>query len=469
MNMSRSKKKDNNQMSNKYTHKQMRKMLKGMSLFGMLLVVATAALMICLAPFSASGAVTLSGSVVGALGTSEEKAQAAEIFMNSVLKEVVVMSPSKASLTLLMDKFGKKAKAASWKQDGYEVTERPFEDVTTLTYTTSAGIKSGNLKVQNINNWTIDHTIQVQVGSDPTVWPMFLITAIDYANNLLTIQSIDPDGTGASTPDIPTIASGTKVCRLGQALSEKQADVIAFAEIPSKDFNYVQKFGAKVEFTFIEQMFNKEVDWGFADVRALRLKKMREEQELSAWVGVRGITVRTRNSQQEKIYTMGGILKSTGIQKLTYGTGGANRTLDLATLASLCESLFAGNAGSNVRYVFHGSKIGTYLTNGIANWTKMVQETSTEIVPGLTYSKYVCNFGELRFIYHPLFDKLGMAEMMAAIDLDNIVKASLYPLKATTLRLAEAGISQVDAVFFDEAFTVLTMYDGVHALIYPKA
>ena len=166
---------------------------------------------------------------------------------------------------------------------------------------------------------------------------------------------------------------------------------------------------------------------------------------------------------------MGGILKSTGIQKLTYGTGGTSRTLDLGTLASLCESIFAGNAGSNVRYVFHGSKIGTYLTKYIADWTKMVQETSTEIVPGLTFSKYVCNFGELRFIYHPLFDKLGMAEMMAAIDLDNIVKASLYPLKATTLKLAEAGISQVDAVFFDEAFTVLTMYDGVHALIYPKA
>lgn len=244
----------------------------------------------------------------------------------------------------------------------------------------------------------------------------------------------------------------------------------SFAEMPSKQSNYNQRFGTKVAVSFFQELAKQEVKWGFSDIRALRLKKMREEEEMSAWFGKKGITVRTNaNGEAEPVYTMDGLIRSAGMKRGEYGTGGSDRTFDSKALNKICESAFAGNNGSSVRYAFHGSKVGTYLADGITNWTKMVQDSTTEIISGLYFSTFKSTYGELRFIYHPLFDKAGLSECMAIVDFDNLVYAEYKPLETIELKLKEAGISNEKAVFIDHAFTILPLYDECHMFVKPKA
>ena len=445
------------------------RVLGGLALLVVPLLILAAVITSVAATAGTSGIIMAEG-VVGTVTTDKVDAAAPELNMNSVLDEIVKISISRTPLTVLTDKLSKRAKSTAWEQQGYELVERPYEDTVAATYTTQTGVKSAEITVTNKDLWTRDHTMLVQLGSDPTAYPMLLITSFNYGTSKVTVETIDPDGKGTSQPDLPTIAAGTKITRLGAALSELQANMSSFAEMPSKQSNYNQRFGTKVAVSFFQELAKQEVKWGFSDIRALRLKKMREEEEMSAWFGKKGITVRTNaNGEAEPVYTMDGLIRSAGMKRGEYGTGGSDRTFDSKALNKICESAFAGNNGSSVRYAFHGSKVGTYLADGITNWTKMVQDSTTEIISGLYFSTFKSTYGELRFIYHPLFDKAGLSECMVIVDFDNLVYAEYKPLETIELKLKEAGISNEKAVFIDHAFTILPLYDECHMFVKPKA
>lgn len=437
---------------------------------GLLVLVAIFATGSLFAAPVVAGGYMMAGGVAGTTTTDAVEEAAPGLNMESVLESIVMISPARTPMTILLNKFGKKAKSTDWVQKGYELTERPYEDTTAALYTTQTGVKSAQLTVTNPDLWTKDHTMLIQLGSDPSAFPMVLITLVDRPTKKVTITSIDPDGSNSTVPDLPTIPSGTKITRLGAALSELQANMGSFSEMPSKDFNHNQRFGVKVSTSFFQELEKKQVKWGFADIRALRLKTMREEEEITALIGKRGITFRANgNNEQERVYTMNGVIRGAGVKKGTYGTGGTDRTFDAAALNKLCESVFAGNNGSSVRYALHGSKVATYLANDIKDWTRTVSENKNEIVSGLFFSSHKSTFGELRFIYHPLLDKIGMSECMFILDLENLVQCEFKALESIDLKLKEAGISNEKAVFIDHTWTVLSLHDECNMLVTPKS
>lgn len=409
----------------------------------------------------ATGLIAAEGAAVAGetVTTKNVDEKSAELNLDTILPQITEISPGRAPLDTLIRRVGRSAKAKSWKVDEYEIVERPFVDSTSALYTTVADAKSAQLTVSNINQWTMDHTVLVQ-GTDD----VFLISAIDYAANKITVTSLDE---GSGQADVPTIASGTKISRMGPALSELQADTDAFAEVPTKDYNYCQKFAAKISQSFVQQITEKEVKWTFSDIQRMRIKKMREEIEMSYWAGVRAKTLRQRNSKQEYVYTMGGIKRFAG-QALEYGTGGADRTINDDTMNGIMKDVYTGNGGNEKRFGFYGSNFGKYLY-GIADWTKYIKGNEVEVTPGLTFNKYKHNYGELFLIYHPLFDQLGWDEQMAIVDLDYLVKADMFKTKIVDLLNEETGVEDSNAKVIKETSSLLTLYPEVHAFVTPKA
>jgi hypothetical protein len=379
--------------------------------------------------------------------------------VDSVLETITEISPSRAPLDTLMRRVGRSMKATDWKVENYDVVERPFQDTTAALYTTVADAKSAEIPVSNIKQWTNDHTVLVQ-GSDT----MLLITAINYATNKITVTSID---NGTTQPDVPTILSGAKLTRMAPALAELQADTDSFAEIPTKDYNYCQKYAAKISMSFVQQIQEQQVKWGFDQIQRLRMKKLREEIELNNWAGTLGVTQRSRNSKLETVYTMGGIKSYVG-RHLEYGTGGTNRTINNDTMNGLMKDIMTGSAGSETKFAFYGSDAGKYLY-GITDWAKLIKEQQKEVTPGLTFTQYIHNYGKLMLIYHPLFDQLGWSEQIGVIDMEYLVKANMFPLKSVKLLNEETGVEDSKAIVVKETSSLLTLYPDVHAWITPKA
>lgn len=402
----------------------------------------------------------LGTAIAGATVTTEGvEGASSDLNLDTILKEITMISPARTPLDTLMRRVGRSIPANSWKVAEYDVVERPFIDTLSAKYDTVADAKSADIPVSNIKQWTNDHTVLIH-GSNV----MLLVTGVNYATNKITVTTIDD---GETQPDVPSIASGAKLSRMAPALSELQADTDAFAEIPTKDYNYCQKFAAKISQSFVQEKQAQEVKWGFSEIQRLRLKKLREEIEMNMWAGTRGVTERSRNSKLERVFTMGGITKFAG-KSLTYGTGGDNRTIDKDTMNGLMKDIYTGNGGSETRFAFYGSDAGKYLY-GITDWDKLIKEQQKEVTPGLTFTQYVHNFGKLMLIYNPLFDQLGWSEQINVVDLEYLVKANMFPLKMVKLLNEETGTEDSKALVVKETSSLLTLYPDVHAVIRPKA
>lgn len=426
--------------------------------FGLLAFVIAAFFLIAGDPVT--GVTIAMAGIAGETVTTEGVGtESGDLNLDTILKEITYISPAKAPLDTLIRRVGRSIPAKSWKVDEYDVVERPFVDTVKTRYVTVADAKSAEIEVTNIKQWTNDHTVLVQ-GTNQ----MLLITGVNHATGKITVTTID-DGT--DQPDVPTINANVKITRMAPALSELQADTDAFAEIPTKDYNYCQKFAAKISMSFVQEIQEQEVKWGFSEIQRLRLKKMREEIEMNMWAGTRGVTERSRNNKTERVFTMGGITKFAG-KSLTYGTGGSDRTLNNDTMNGLMKDIFTGNSGSETRFAFYGSDAGKYLY-GITDWAKLIKEQQKEVTPGLTFTQYIHNYGKLMLIYHPLFDQMGWSEHIDVVDLEYLVKAYMFPLKMVKLLNEETGSEDSKALVVKETSSLLTLLPDAHAIIKPKA
>lgn len=422
-------------------------------------LVITSAIGLIAGAFGAS--IMAMAAVAGSTVTTENVTTASpELNMDTILKKITTISPGRAPLDTIMRRVGRSVPTKSTKVWNYNVVERPFQDTVKTQYTTILSAKSAVIDVTNPGQWTKDSTVLFQDTNNTGI-----VTEVNYAAGAITVSLVDnetPDGVA----DFPTVDAGVNITRMAPALSELQANTPAFAEIPTKEYNYCQKFGCKISESLVQEKIEKEVRWGFAEITKMRIKKMREEQELTAWIGQRGSTLRTRNSEVETVYTMGGVTRFAGKQ-LTYGTGAGNRTFNDDTMTGLMKDIFTGNAGSEKRYGFYGADFGKYLY-GISTWEKIMKANETEITPGLTFTNYRHNFGSLYMIYHPLFDVIGYSEKMAIVDLDYLVKSTLFPMSITNLETIKTGTEDSKSKMIKETSSLLTLYPEVHAIISPK-
>lgn len=413
-------------------------------------------------------AVMAAGTVVGgdALTTEDVKTNSPDLLVDHVSKKITQMRPSATPLDTITREIGNDVKIDSFVTHFYAVDTRPLTDtVGTGGYTTVLDAEVASLPVNDIDNWSKDDTffIPSMTGNDGHELALF-VADIDPANNVIKVQALNVTANLNGKVQVPSIAEGATIVRMGNAKSEKDATTDPFAILPEKDFNYTQLFMAQVEESIYERMHSKEVEWNFSDYEALNIYDMRAKMELSFLFGYRLKT--TDKVGKDVKYFTGGIKRQL-TKVLEYGANGVP-TMDEAKFIDWSKDIFVGNAGSDTRVMLCGAGLNAAMAK-IDSIQKQIEAGNTQVVWGITFNKIQTNFGTLLVKHAPLFDIAGYTNNGMVLDVNNIEKHIFLPTQVTDLELKKAGIKNADASVIAETSCLVLRYPETHAWIQVKA
>jgi len=436
-----------------------------------LAIIGALALIIAFAPamlpwMLGSGAIYATGTIVtgDAVTTTEVAAAAPDLLMSTVSQKITEMKPARTPLDTIIRSATKK-KVESFKTDYYAVDVLPFVDTVATTYTKpGTGVELAELIVTNVDMWRQDDTALVVgvTGSDSLDLVIF-IADVDVANSKLKIQALNGPAEG-SLIVVPTIAAAKVLVRMGNCKAQKDASTSPYAMIPEKEYNYCQIFMAQIEEGTYQAMHKKEVQWSFSDYEALGIYDMKTTIELSYLFGFRKEFVDKLGRDTK--YSCGGITREID-QSVTYGTGGADRTVTNDTLVAWCKDAFTGNSGSDTRILFSGAALTQYIS--AIDFTKQLGGGATEAKFGIEWRVIQTNFGKLLWKLHPLFSQIGWDEKGVIIDVNQLEKHEFLPMAAREIDLLTSGQSKVNARAIDEASCPILRYPDCHRLVAPHA
>lgn len=109
--------------------------------------------------------------------------------------------------------------------------------------------------------------------------------------------------------DLPDIAAGTVMLRLGRAAGERDVETGSYYTMPEPSEQYCQRFIMQVEQSKIEQLMKTEVNWDFIKQERTAMDDMRNGIERSGLFGNKGVTSWSNHGQ---IYFTGGIFYEAG-------------------------------------------------------------------------------------------------------------------------------------------------------------
>lgn len=383
-----------------------------------------------------------------------------EFLDNKISKKITEIKPSKTPLDTLIRSAGIVVPAKSWKYEFYSVDTRGREDTLAQAFdTSSSGTFDSTTDVHTITvttstMWNKDDNILVQGVSGGDGGDL-VVHVIGKSGSTLSVMPLN--GTGTDSKDMPDIPQGTSITRLGPAKAEKDAQTTPFGMLPDKSWNYNQIFMEQVEESVYEALHEKEVQWGLKDFKAQSIFDLRESMEYSTLFGVRSKLYDPDDG--DYIYNTGGLTRYIETE-IEYNYGAITN----ANFVNWTKQLFVGNAGSDTRYFFVGSRLNEQL-HSVGTITKQLEAKSTEIKYGITFSKIETNFGVFYIKHHPLLDKVGWTDNGIVLDLNNIEKFVYKPMEVRELELKKSGQRNVNAFVIDEAFGLALRYPDTHALI----
>ena len=114
---------------------------------------------------------------------------------------------------------------------------------------------------------------------------------------------------GTNCYDLPDIAKGTVMLRLGRAAGERDVKTGSYYTMPEPSEQYCQRFIMQVEQSKIEQLMKTEVNWDFLKQERTAMDDMRNGMERSGLFGKKYVT---SWSDRGQIYFTGGIYYEAG-------------------------------------------------------------------------------------------------------------------------------------------------------------
>ena len=400
------------------------------------------------------------------VSVEEVKTKSPDLDVDHVSKKITQMRPAATPLDTITREVGNVVPIKAFKTEFYAVDTRPLKDtVGTGGYTKVTNQEVGSLPVNDIDNWSVDDTLIVpaMTGNDGHELALF-VADIDAATNVIKVQALNVTANESGKVEVPSIAEGATLVRMGNAKSEKDAQTSPFALLPAKDYNYVQLFMAQVEETIYQRMHEKEADWGFSDYEALNIYDMRARMELTYLFGYRHKT--TDKVGKDVKYFTGG-LKRQITKILEYGASGVP-AMDEAKFIDWSKDIFVGNSGAETRVMLVGAGLNATMAK-ISTVQKQIEAKSTELIWGITFKKIETNFGTLLVKHAPLFDLAGYGDNGIVLDVNNIEKHVFLPTQITDLELKKTGISNANASVIAETSGLVLRYPDTHAWIRVKA
>lgn len=256
--------------------------------------------------------------------------------------------------------------------------------------------------------------------------------------------------------NMPNLAKGTKLIRMGRAAAELDVKTAQFEALPKKAQNYCQIFKAQVEQSTFQKIANKEVGWDFSDQEEVAIIDMRLGMEKNFLFGVKSRIYDTE--KRNEVLLTGGIWGQTDRQ-VTYTKG----TIGKDKLVELTREAFTQNAGSTRKLLIGG----TMLIDALNRMDLTRVATSGERVTkwGIDFTEICTKFGTLYVLASEVFDECGHAYDGMIIDPEYITKYCHVPFRTEKLDLRRSGVRNTDAIVITEASCLVLRYPQAHLRI----
>jgi hypothetical protein len=393
--------------------------------------------------------------------TTNAKTQADGSFLqNTISQNITKMKPSATPLDTIIRSSPKSINAPSWKYDFYAVDMRGVEDTVSEAYSSGGTAGAYPLKVTSMHQYSVDDNIVLQgiTGSDNQDI-VCNITAKNIGTGYLTVTPLN--GFGTDTNELTSVPLNTKICRMGNAKSELDAQTDPYTIFPDKSWNYSQIHMCQVEESVYLELHKKEVSYGMADYKYAALYDYRRGIEFDSLWGVRKLIVDSTDGEEK--YFTGGLTRFID-QLLTFDTNETSRAKWSEFWNAWMKAIFSDNSGSESRTVFIGKDLMERLNN-IDSVQRQIDAKSTNMVHGITFNRIESNFGILDLKLHNLFAPMGWGDRAIVLDMPNIEKFTYKGLETTKLDLKGSGQRNANAFKIDEAFGLALRYPKTHAII----
>lgn len=264
---------------------------------------------------------------------------------------------------------------------------------------------------------------------------------------------------------VPSFTSDTLLIRMGQAKKEKDLTSEPIAIMPVSSVNYCQNFITQIEESTFAALTKKEIEFGIDDFDRDNLESMRAEMELSFLFGQRA---KLEGTNGDTVYFTGGI--SNEVKKvITYGNGGADRSMTDKMYMGMLQEVFVGTNGSAERTLYAGSELIKSFEL-LREAQKNINGATTQATyHGVIVTKILSTFGTINLVHNPIFDEIGMADKGLVLDMTHIYRRPFVPMIAKELDLKSSGIKNATARTVQECSCVILKYPDCHAWIVPKA
>lgn len=320
------------------------------------------------------------------------------------------------------------------KQSGGSTTVLNLADPKAFTY-------GDQLLVQGVKGYKEDGVTQ---GDADLV---LLVTGTEEATGKPIVVAVNglKDDAGNNTW-LPAIASGKKVIRMGKACAESDAQVPAFALVPTSRTNYCQNYMFQIKQSIIDRMSDKEVPFSFTDLEREAIYDMKRGQELSRLFSTKQVV--WHPSKNEQMFNTEGLWwqakKDYSLVTDSYGSVTAPSMVDFM------EFLNTGmGAGSKKKILVAGSKLISGLTKMELDKLQVLKQ-DIEKLWNVEFTGFSAFAGKLLAVHSELFDEVGMEDCGLVIDPDEVTLATFMPFTRTQLELKKSGQSNSEAVVFQQ-------------------
>lgn len=323
-----------------------------------------------------------------------------------------------------------------------EVTKQSSGSTTVLNLADPKAFTYGDqLLVQGVKGYKEDGVTQ---GDADLV---LLVTGTEEATGKPIVVAVNglKDDAGNNTW-LPAIASGKKVIRMGKACAESDAQVPAFALVPTSRTNYCQNYMFQIKQSIIDRMSDKEVPFSFTDLEREAIYDMKRGQELSRLFSTKQVV--WHPSKNEQMFNTEGLWwqakKDYSLVTDSYGSVTASSMVDFM------EFLNTGmGAGSKKKILVAGSKLISGLTKMELDKLQVLKQ-DIEKLWNVEFTGFSAFAGKLLAVHSELFDEVGMEDCGLVIDPDEVTLATFMPFTRTQLELKKSGQSNSEAVVFQQ-------------------
>lgn len=394
----------------------------------------------------------------GPLTTSLTEEASPGLLRNEIDDRIVKIRPMSTPIDQI-SRWGGSRACGSMVVDYYSVDTKPTVSTVSVAYEGDgpSGDSPVELQVADPQIFEPSETILVPEvkGTDsegnPTGSLVLYVVQRTASGTLFVLPVNCTDRNGKR--DMPDLAKGTKLIRMGRAAAELDVQTAQFEALPKKAQNYCQIFKAQVEQSTFQKITNKEVGWDFSDQEEVAIIDMRLGMEKNFLFGVKARLYDTE--KRNEVLLTGGIWDQTDRQ-VTYTKG----SISNEKLVELTREAFTQNAGSPRKLLIGG----TMLIDAINRMDITRIATSSDRVTkwGIDFTEIGTKFGTLYVLASEVFDECGHAHDGMIIDPEYITKYCHVPFRTEKLDLRRSGVRNTDAIVITEASCLVLRYPQAH-------